>query len=105
MAVQSLQEQSIYFISATNNYDENAIRSNNLIQSLATNSAGNTLLISYETDWVWNGTAWAFGTLLRIRCFVSSAFQTTIQQNIPNLQSAFPQYTIVTYGNAVAFGN
>lgn len=27
------------------------------------------------------------------------------QQNIPNLQAAFPTYTIVTWGYAVSFGN
>lgn len=105
MATQALVEQSIYFISPTSIYDEAGLQSNSLIKSLATNSAGNTLLISYESDWVWNGTAWSFGTLLRIRCFVSSTFQTTIQQNIPSLQAAFPQYTIVTYGHNVTFGN
>lgn len=105
MAAQSLVEQSIYFISANNSYDEVGIRNNSLIQSLATNSAGTRLLVAYETEWIWNGTVWSFGTLLRLRCYVSSTFQTTIQQNIAALQSAFPQYTIVTYGYPISFGN
>jgi hypothetical protein len=105
LAAISLVEQSIYFISPTSSYDEVGIRANSLIQSLAANSDGATLLISYATDWVWSGTAWTFGTLLLIRSYITSAFATTVLANINALQTAFPQYTIATFAIAVSYGH
>lgn len=106
MAATSLVEQSVYFISPNNTYDEEGIQANSLIQSLAANSQGGTLLVSYESDWVWNSTTstWTYGTLLRLRSYVQPAFVSTILANMPNLQTAFPQYTVVTFGTNVSFG-
>lgn len=105
MATQALVAQSIIFVSPTNSFDETAILANSLVQSLAQNSAGNDLIMSYQSFQNWNGTVWTNHQFLELKCFVSTTFQTTIQQNIPALQTAFPQYSIYTWGYAVTFGN
>lgn len=106
MAAQALIEQHIIFIKNTdNNIEENAILSNSLIQSLAANSQGNDIIMEYHNYMHWTGTAWQSNVLLELRCYVAVAFQATIQTNIPNLQAAFPNYTVVTWGNATTFGN
>lgn len=107
MATQSLVEQSLVFIAANGQYDQDAIFANSLIQTLAENSAGNDLLFSYEqfTSWSSTTSTWTYKSLFRIRCYVQSTFVSTILSNISNLQTAFPQYTIITYGINVSFGN
>lgn len=105
MAVQNLIEQHVIFITSTSNIDGTAILANTLVQALATNSVGNDLILSYEYFFNWNGTVWSPRTFLDIKCYISTAFQATVQANIPALQTAFPQYTIVTWGNATSFGN
>lgn len=105
MAVQNLIEQHIIIISSNNNIDEASILANSMVQSLANNSAGNDLVTSIQFFRHWDGANWITSGFLEIKCYVTVAFQTTIQQNIPNLQAAFPQYQIVTWGYAVAFGN
>lgn len=105
MAVQNLVEQHIIFVTPGVQFDAQSILANSLIQSLANNSVGNDIVMSFETFYHWDGTNWTPSTFLDIWCFVSAAFQTTIQQNIPSLQAAFPQYQIVTWGSACQFGN
>jgi hypothetical protein len=107
MAAQSLVEQSLVFISANGQYDQDAIFASSLIQTLAVNSAGNDLLFSYEQFANWNSTTstWGYQSLFRIRCYVQPTFVATILSNIANLQAAFPQYTIITYGISVSFGS
>lgn len=106
MAVQALVEQHVIFIKNTdNNIEENLIMANSLIQTLASNSVGNDIIMEYHNYMNWNGTVWTASVLLELRCYVSSAFQSTIQANIPALRTAFPNYTVVTWGNATSFGN
>lgn len=105
MAVQSLVEQHIIFISPTNQIDDASILANSLIQTLAANSVGNDLVVSIQGYQHWTGSAWVFSSFYEIKCYVTTAFQATIQSNIPTLQTDFPQYTIVTWGGNVAFGN
>ena len=107
MAVQNLVEQHLAFISATESFDTAPIYANSLIQSLAANSVGNDLVVSMQNYAHWDSVnqLWSFSSFLEFRCYVSATFQATIQQNIPNLQAAFPQYTIVTFGYTVQFGN
>lgn len=105
MAVRNLIEQHVIFISNVEQFDENAIMANSLVQSLAVNSDGQDLVTGYQVFRHWDGTNWTNHCFFQIQCFVTAAFQTTIQQNISALQSAFPQYTIVTWGYNVAFGN
>src|SRR6266516_7657600 len=105
MAVQNLIEQHIIFITSTSDIDERSILANSLVQSLANNSVGNDLIINYRHYYHWDGTSCVGSGFYEITCFVTAAFQTTIQNNIPNLQTAFPQYTIVTWGHSVSFGN
>lgn len=106
MAVQTLIEQHVLFIKNTdNNIEEVAIFANTLIQALAQNSVGNDIIMEYHNYMNWNGTVWTPSVLLELRCYVTSAFQATIQANIPNLRAAFPNYTVVTWGYSTAFGN
>src|SRR5712691_961459 len=104
MAVQALVTQHILFISASNSFDEN-ILSNSLIQTLANNSVGNDLVVGYNSFVHWDGTNWTTSGYCELICIVTVAFQTTIQANIPNLQAAFPEYRVVTWGYPVSYGN
>jgi hypothetical protein len=105
MAVQNLIEQHVVFILGSTAVDAVDILANPLIQSLANNSVSNDIVMSFETFFHWDGVTWTPTTFLDLWCFVSAAFQTTIQQNISTLQAAFPQYQISTWGSACAFGN
>lgn len=105
MATQSLIEQHIIFISSDNQISESTILANSLVQSLANNSVGNDLISSIQNYWNWNGIVWAAHSFLELKCYVSTAFQATIQANIPNLQAAFPTFTIVTWGYPVTWGS
>lgn len=106
MAVQSLVEQHVIFIKNTdNNIEESLILASTLVQALASNSVGNDLIMDYVNYMHWNGTIWQPSVFLEFRCYITSAFQATVQANIPNLQAAFPNYTVVTWGNATSFGN
>lgn len=104
MAAQTLVEQSIVFISPTGEIDQDAILANSLIQTFAANSTAADVIISNKSFLNWNGSSWTSNSLLQITGFVSTAFQTTVQSNITTLQSAFPQYTITTWGGSVSFG-
>lgn len=105
MAVLNLVEQAIIFISVDGIFDEAAIFSNALVQTLINNSAGQKVEYGYRhyADFV-TGTL-VYSSFFELRGFFLPAFQATIQQNIPALAAAFPQYTIVTSGAAVQFGN
>lgn len=105
MATQNLIEQHIIFISSDNEINESVILANSLVQSLANNSVGNDLIASFQSYWNWNGTVWSARGFYELKCFVSTAFQATIQANIPNLQAAFPTFTIVTWGYPVTWGS
>lgn len=105
MATQALVEQTVLFISSIGEYDENALYANSLVQSLAANSAATALVGSYQSYQTWNGSVWTAHTFYQIKCFVTAAFTATIQANIPALQAAFPNYTVITYGHPVTFGN
>jgi len=107
VAVQPLIEQHIIFISATNSFNPSAIYSNSLVQSLAANSIGNDLIEDVQNYAHWDtvNLVWSFNSFLEFKCYITAAFQATVQANIPALQAAFPQYTIVTWGNATSFGN
>lgn len=106
MAVQALVEQHLVFIKNTDsNIEENLILANSLVQALATNSAGNDLVMEYHNYMHWTGSVWQPSALLEFRCYVTPTFQTTIQTNMPTLQAAFPNYTVVTWGSTTAFGN
>src|SRR6266567_8087584 len=98
MAVQNLVEQHIIFISSNNIIDEKSILGNSLVQALANNSVGNDLVSSIQFYQHWDGTNWTESGFFELKCYVAPAFQSTIQQNIPTLQSQLPQYTIVTWG-------
>ena len=105
MPVQALIEQTIVFISATESYDQNAILSNSLIQTLVNNSAGNDIVFGYrQYANITNGVI-TYSALFEIKVYIQPSFQQTVQSNIVNLQSAFPQYTIETWGNNVQFGH
>jgi hypothetical protein len=105
MATQNLIAQSIVFISPDNNIDEITIFSSSIVQSLGTNSVGSDIIKSIQFFENWNGSMWVEHAFLELKCFVSVSFQTTIQANIPNLQSLFPTYQIVTWGYPVTFGH
>ncbi len=104
MATQTIVEQTISFLSSDNSFDVNAILANSLIKTLAANSLGGDLLTALKQYSHWDGSNWATNWLLEIRCYVTPAFQTTIQNNIATLQSAFPTYTIVTWGYSMTYG-
>lgn len=106
MAIQNLIDQTVVFISANRSYDENKIFNNNLIQTLAQNSIGSDLLVAYQNFKNFDSiNGWTDSSAFTIRCFILPAFQATVQSSIPSLQSAFPEYTIVTWGHSVSFGN
>jgi hypothetical protein len=106
MAAIALIEQHVIFIKVANTtIDENAILASTLVQALATNSQGGDLIMEYHNYMNWNGTVWTPNVFLELKCYITAAFQTTVQANIPALQSAFPQYTVVTWGNPTTFGN
>lgn len=106
MAVQPLTEQHIIFISPTHEVDENVIMSNGLVQTLADNAYGNALLTSVKGYKSWNNTTstWTQHIYFEIIAFVTGAFQQVIQANMPNIQAAFPQFTVVTWGSNQDFG-
>ena len=105
MAVSAFIEQVIVFISATETYDQNAILANNLIQSLVNNSAGNDIVFGYKQYAnIVNGVI-TYSSLFEIRVYIQPSFQQTVQNNIANLQAAFPQYTIETWGSNTQFGH
>jgi hypothetical protein len=105
MATQSLVEQVVIFVAPDTDINVSGIMSNSLIQSLASNSAGQNLITSVQGFQHWTGTAWVAHSFFEIKCYVSSTFQATIQSNISNLQAAFPTYLIFTWGYPVTFGN
>lgn len=106
MAVTALIEQHIIFIKNTdNNIEEDAILANSLIQALASNSQGNDIIMEYHNYMHWTGSTWQANALLELRCYVTTTFQVTIQTNMPTLQADFPNYTVVTWGNATAWGD
>ncbi len=82
MATQSLVKQTILFVSPASEFDQNSIEANSLIQALASNSVGTALVESYQQYKTWNGSAWTFSSFFQITCFVSTSFQTTIQNNM-----------------------
>lgn len=104
MAVQNLIQQSIVFISPTGEIDQDTILANSLIQAFGANSAAADVIASSESFLNWNGTVWTGNSLFKLTGFISTAFQTTVQNGMPALQQAFPQYTVQTWGHAVAFG-
>lgn len=106
MAVQNLVEQHVIFISNSGeSVDSSVILANSQVQSLAANSAGNDLIVTTDQYAHWTGTAWQWNAFLHIHCYITSAFQATVQADIPSLQAALPQYTIVTWGYPTSFGN
>jgi len=104
VATQNLIEQHVIFLS-DQTFDIQAILNNTLIQTLANNSAGHDIIQTMQAYLQWDGTNWINKAFLDLRVFCTPAFQTTIQNNIPNLQAQLPQYTIVTWGYPVTFGN
>ncbi len=105
MATQSIVEQTISFLSSNNEFNDiPSILDNSLIKSLATNSLGNDLLTAMKQYRHYDGANWTTFWLFELRCYVTPAFQTTIQQNLGALQAAFPQYQIVTWGYPVTWG-
>lgn len=107
MAAQSLIEQHIVFIAkpTTPGIDDGVILANPTIQSIAAGSTGSGLLAQFRDFMTWNGSQWSAEGFYEIVVFCSSAFQATIQGDIPTLQSAFPQYTIFTWGHPATYGN
>jgi hypothetical protein len=104
---QALIEQTIVFISPTNNFNEQAIWSNSLIQTLVANSAGADAVYGYQNYANWNGTTqtWTFSALFYLRVYIQPSYQATVQANLPTLRSQLPQYSIYTWGNSSTFGN
>ena len=105
MAVQSTIEQTIVFIEPNAQFDQNAIFANNLVQSLIDNSIGKKVVFGYQSYADHSTGVVVFSSLFYLQCHILPAFQATVQANIPNLQAAFPQYTIATWGSAEQFGN
>lgn len=101
MAVQSLIQQTIIFISPSFSFDEEEIKANGLIQTLKANSLGNTLLYGYLNYENANGSS----SMFSVTAFIQPSFQATVQANIPALQAQLPQYTIATWGINTQFGN
>lgn len=107
MATQNLVEQTIIFIPKDQNTgtpDSSIILANSLMQSFAANASGNYLRLSVGQYAHWNSPTWDYPSLLEITGYITPAFQLTVQQNIVNLQTAFPQFTITTWGKNVTFG-
>lgn len=104
MAKINVIEQTINFLSTDNSFDYDAILASPLIQVIASNSLGNDLLTALKPYIHWDGSQWKSNWLFEIRCYVTAAFQSTIQNNIGVLQTAFPEYTIVTWGYAMTYG-
>jgi len=108
MAVQNLIEQHIVFITTgeLQILDPTTIRANSLIQSLGANTLGNDLVFNTFQLWHWDipSSTWIATSYIEIRCYVTVAFQTTIQQNMAALQTAFPTYRVTTWGYPVSFG-
>jgi hypothetical protein len=105
MAVQNLILQRIAFIANTAEIDTDVILGNSLIQSFIANTAGKKApkgFAEFEDGSVTPSTSSIY---FYVDGFITSTFQSTVQQNIPALQSALPQYTIVTWGITTAFGN
>lgn len=107
MATQNLVEQTIAFVvlNQQGSYDQNAIFANSLIQSFIQNSAGSDVLFGIENYANLNAGVITYNNIFFLRGFIQPSFQATVQANIPALQSAFPQYTVVTWGDNVVFGN
>lgn len=107
MAATSLIQQTIIFVSPTNQFNESAIWSNSLVQSLAANSIGGDVIYGYQQYANWDSTnkVWTYSSFFMLTCFIQPSFQSTVQANIPTLRNQLPQYNIYTWGNATAFGN
>ena len=104
MAVQNFIQQSIVFISSTGEIDQDTILANGMIQTFAANSAAADLIQRNESFLNWNGSTWTSNSLLMLSGFITATFQTALQNNMPALQQAFPQYTVQTWGNNAAYG-
>lgn len=81
-----------------------SILANSLMQSLAANSVGNALVTEMINFSIITGGVITYNHGLEISCFVDATFVPTILSNIPNLQAAFPQYSITTWGYPLTFG-
>lgn len=105
MAAQSFVEQHIIFISPSHVFTEDDILGHSLIQTLASNAVANALITTFQGYKQWDGTNWTHSTFFEIVCYVTSAFQTVIQNNMANIKAAFPEYTVATWGFPVSFGS
>lgn len=105
MAVTSTIEQTIVFIAQDGAFDQNAILANALVQSLIDNSIGKKVVFGYQNYADHSTGIVVLSVLLYLQCHILPSFQATIQTNIPNLQAAFPQYVIATWGSAEQFGS
>lgn len=104
MAVQSLVAQHMLFISASNQFDQNIASNANIIQ-IALNCQNNQYFqISGASYHVGGAVIAPSGGYMEFVFIITPAYQTTLQGNMPNIVAAFPNYQVVTWGEAVSYG-
>jgi hypothetical protein len=104
MAIQNLIEQHMIFTAPSNQFDQNIASNVNIVQ-IANNCTNKTYYQMNSTSYVLGGTVIApAGGCQEFIFIITPTYQATLQSNMPTIQAAFPNYTVVTYGVTISYG-